>query len=77
METFYINYNLMLEKRKIAEENAEMYIMYKQARAGLGSRWSRLLVKLSRMLIKAGLHLKAYAENEPAMNSQFVASLQE
>lgn len=77
MENFYLNYKLMLEKKKFAEERAALHALYKHAMGKQGSLWSRLLVKLSRVLINTGLHLKAYAENEPAVNSQFVASLQE
>ena len=77
MESFYINYNIMLEKRALAEERAASYVFYKYARSGHNPRWSQLLVKLSRVLINAGLHLKAHADGETAINSQFMASLQE
>ncbi|MCJ7625061.1 MAG: hypothetical protein MUO76_16295 [Anaerolineaceae bacterium] len=76
MEGFYINYKLMQEKMRISEEDAAKYAMSKIARAGSVSSWSQFLVKLSGVLINTGLHLKAYAENEPANNSQFMTSLQ-
>ena len=67
MNTFYLEYKLMQDKVKTAEEEAALETLCRQAKAGKHGQRSRLLVKLAGMLINAGINLKAYAEGKPVM----------
>ena len=77
MEIYNINYELVKETQRHAEEKAEKFALVKQAELGdAKSSRSKILVKLAGILIDAGLRLKNYAEKDLKNNLQ-IPSLQD
>ena len=77
METYYTSYEYIRVSQRLAEEKAVKFAMIKLAEQGNArNSMTKMLVKLSGILIDAGMRLKNYTEKDLKNNLQ-IQSLQD